>query len=125
MPKMMKAAVVRQFGKPLVIEDVPVPVPGPGEILVKVMACGVCHTDLHAAEGDWPVKPTLPFIPGHEGAGIVVALGTGVTHLNVGDRVGIAWLHSACGHCDFCLSGWETLCLEHQNRGYSVTGPLA
>ena len=124
-PKTMKAAVVEEFGKPLVVREVPVPTPGQGQALVEIIATGVCHTDVHAAEGDWPVKPTLPFIPGHEGAGIVVALGAGVTHLNVGDRVGIAWLHSACGHCDFCLSGWETLCLEQQNSGYSVNGTFA
>ena len=124
-PKTMKAAVVEEFGKPLVVQEVPVPTPGPGQVLVEIIATGVCHTDVHAAEGDWPIKPTLPFIPGHEGAGIVVALGAGVTHLNVGDRVGIAWLHSACGHCDFCLSGWETLCLEQQNSGYSVNGTFA
>jgi propanol-preferring alcohol dehydrogenase len=79
----MQAAVVEKFGKPLVVREVPVPTPGLGQALVEIIASGVCHTDLHAAEGDWPVKPTLPFIPGHEGAGIVVALGTGVTHLNV------------------------------------------
>ncbi|MBB4393886.1 D-arabinose 1-dehydrogenase-like Zn-dependent alcohol dehydrogenase [Bradyrhizobium sp. ERR14] len=92
----MKAAIVKQFGKPLVIEDVPVPQPGPGEILVKVKACGVCHTDLHAASGDWPVKPVPPFIPGHEAAGTVAALGPGVKNLKVGDAVGVAWLHDAC-----------------------------
>jgi len=124
-PRTMQAAVVEQFGKPLVVQEVPVPTPGPGQALVEIMASGVCHTDLHAAEGDWPVKPTLPFIPGHEGAGIVVALGAGVTHLKLGDRVGIAWLHSACGHCEFCLSGWETLCLEQKNSGYSVNGTFA
>jgi propanol-preferring alcohol dehydrogenase len=124
-PKTMQAAVVEQFGKPLVVKEVPVPTPGSGQALVEIIASGVCHTDLHAAEGDWPIKPTPPFIPGHEGTGIVVALGTGVTHLNMGDRVGIAWLHSACGHCDFCLSGWETLCLEQQNSGYSVNGTFA
>ena len=124
-PTTMKAAVVEEFGKPLVVQEVQVPVPGPGEALVQVIASGVCHTDLHAAEGDWPIKPTLPFIPGHEGAGIVVALGPGVTHFEVGDRVGIAWLHSACGHCEFCLSGWETLCLEQKNSGYSVNGSFA
>jgi alcohol dehydrogenase, propanol-preferring len=124
-PKTMHAAVVEQFGKPLVMQEVPVPTPGPGQALVEIVASGVCHTDLHAAEGDWPVKPVPPFIPGHEGAGIVAALGTGVTHLKVGDRVGIAWLHSACGHCEFCLSGWETLCLQQQNSGYSVNGTFA
>ena len=86
----MKAAVARKLGQPLTIEDVPVPSPGPGEVLVKIMASGVCHTDLHAADGDWPVKPTLPFVPGHEGAGIVAGLGAGVRHLKEGDPVGIA-----------------------------------
>jgi propanol-preferring alcohol dehydrogenase len=125
MPKTMKAAVVEKFGQPLVVREVPVPTPGPGQALVEVMATGVCHTDLHAAEGDWPVKPAPPFTPGHEGAGVVVALGAGVTHLKEGDRVGIAWLHSACGHCDFCLSGWETLCPQQHNSGYSVNGSFA
>jgi len=124
-PKTMKAAVVERFGEPLVVREVPVPQPGPGQALVEIIASGVCHTDLHAADGDWPVKPTLPFIPGHEGSGNVVALGPGVTHLKEGDRVGIAWLHSACGHCSFCLSGWETLCLEQKNSGYSVNGSFA
>jgi propanol-preferring alcohol dehydrogenase len=123
--KSMQAAVVEKFGQPLVVREIPVPEPGPGQALVEIVASGVCHTDLHAADGDWPVKPTLPFTPGHEGAGIVVALGRGVTHLKEGDRVGIAWLHSACGHCDFCLSGWETLCLEQKNSGYSVNGSFA
>jgi propanol-preferring alcohol dehydrogenase len=124
-PKTMQAAVVEKFGEPLVIQELPVPSPGPGQALVEIFASGVCHTDLHAAEGDWPVKPTLPFTPGHEGAGRVVELGPGVTHLKLGDRVGIAWLHSACGHCKFCLSGWETLCLEQKNSGYSVNGSFA
>lgn len=124
-PKTMQAAVVEKFGEPLVVREVPVPSPGPGQALVEIFASGVCHTDLHAAEGDWPVKPTLPFTPGHEGAGTVVALGPGVTHLKLGDRVGIAWLHSACGHCRFCLSGWETLCLKQKNSGYSVNGSFA
>ncbi len=124
-PKTMQAAVVEKFGEPLVVRELPVPQPGPGQALVEISASGVCHTDLHAAEGDWPVKPTLPFTPGHEGAGTVVQLGPGVTHLKLGDRVGIAWLHSACGHCKFCLSGWETLCLEQKNSGYSVNGSFA
>src|SRR5271166_88402 len=124
-PKTMRAAVVERFREPLVMRELPVPTPGPGQALVEIIASGVCHTDLHAADGDWPVKPGLPITPGHEGAGIVVALGPGVTHLKEGDRVGIAWLHSACGHCDFCLSGWETLCLEQKNSGYSVNGSFA
>ena len=123
--KTMKAAVVKAFGEPLVIEQVPVPEVGAGQILVKIIATGVCHTDLHAAHGDWPVKPTPPFIPGHEGAGEVVAVGPNVTHLRVGDRVGIPWLYSACGHCEHCLDSWETLCLSQQNAGYSVNGSFA
>lgn len=121
----MKAAVVRQFGAPLSIEHRPVPTPGPGEVLIRIQASGVCHTDLHAACGDWPVKPTPPFIPGHEGTGIVAALGAGVSNLKEGDAVGVAWLHDACGHCEHCLSGWETLCESQHNSGYSVDGSFA
>jgi propanol-preferring alcohol dehydrogenase len=121
----MKAAVVREFRKPLVIEEVAVPEPGPGQVLVRVAASGVCHTDLHAADGDWPVKPKLPFIPGHEGVGYVSAAGAGVTTLKEGDRVGVPWLHSACGECEYCLTGWETLCPNQQNTGYSVDGGFA
>ena len=121
----MKAAIVKQFGKPLVIEDVAVPQPGPGEVLVEVKACGVCHTDLHAASGDWPVKPTPPFIPGHEAAGIVAALGPGVKNLKVGDAVGVAWLHDACMACEYCETGWETLCEHQHNTGDSVNGGFA
>lgn len=118
----MHAAVVEEFGTKLTIQDLPIPVPGPGQALVKLIASGVCHTDLHAAHGDWPVKPTPPFIPGHEGVGEVVALGEGVTHLQVGQLVGNAWLFSACGECEFCATGWETLCEKQQNSGYSVDG---
>jgi propanol-preferring alcohol dehydrogenase len=121
----MKAAIVKAFGKPLVIEDVPIPVPGPGELLVKVKACGVCHTDLHAASGDWPVKPLPPFIPGHEAAGVVAALGPGVTDFKIGDAVGVAWLHDACLRCEYCETGWETLCEHQHNTGYSVNGGFA
>ncbi|WP_316202220.1 MULTISPECIES: alcohol dehydrogenase AdhP [unclassified Bradyrhizobium] len=121
----MKAAVVKAFGKPLDIEDVPIPVPGPGELLVRVKACGVCHTDLHAASGDWPVKPVPPFIPGHEAAGMVAALGPGVTDFKVGDAVGVAWLHDACLRCEYCETGWETLCELQHNTGYSVNGGFA
>jgi propanol-preferring alcohol dehydrogenase len=123
--KTMKAAVAEKFGAPLVVREVPIPTPGPGQALVEVFATGVCHSDLHAVDGDWPVAPMMPLIPGHEGAGIVAAIGPGVTQLKEGDRVGIAWLHSACGHCDYCLAGWETLCPEQQNSGYSVNGTFA
>ena len=118
----MQAAVVNQFGEKLSVEDVDVPEPGPGQVLVKLVATGVCHTDLHAAEGDWPVQPTPPFIPGHEGVGEVVKLGPGVTDLQVGDMVGNAWLSSACGVCEYCRTGWETLCEKQQNGGYSIDG---
>jgi propanol-preferring alcohol dehydrogenase len=121
----MKAAVVREFGQPLSIEEVPIPEVPPGQVLVKVMASGVCHTDLHAANGDWPVKPTLPFIPGHEGVGFVAAVGAGVRRIREGDRVGVPWLHTACGHCEHCITGWETLCDEQQMTGYTVNGAYA
>lgn len=125
LPKTMKAAVVPALGEPLDIREVPVPEVGPGQILMRVRASGVCHTDLHAAEGDWPVKPTAPFIPGHEGVGEVAAVGEGVTHLKEGDRIGAPWLHTACGHCEHCVGGWETLCESQQNTGYSVDGGYA
>ncbi len=121
----MKAAVVHEFGKPLLIEEVPVPSPGPGEVLIQVKACGVCHTDLHAAAGDWPVKPSMPFIPGHEAAGIVVALGAGVSERQIGDTVGVPWLHDACMRCEYCETGWETLCEKQHNTGYSCNGGFA
>src|SRR6201994_4572480 len=123
--KTMKSAVVRAFGAPLEIEQAPIPAPGPGEVLVKIVATGVCHTDLHAVDGDWPVKPTPPFIPGHEGAGIVAAVGSGVKRLKEGDNVGIAWLHDACGCCEPCLTGWETLCETQNDSGYTVNGSFA
>ncbi|MEK4028148.1 alcohol dehydrogenase AdhP [Pseudobacillus sp. FSL P4-0506] len=121
----MKAAVVNEFKQDLEVKTVSKPKPGPGEALVKMEACGVCHTDLHAAHGDWPVKPKLPLIPGHEGVGVVEAVGEGVTTLKVGDRVGIPWLYSACGECEYCLKGQETLCPNQENGGYSVDGGYA
>lgn len=124
-PKTMHAAVVTAFGKPLELQECAVHMPGPGQILVKTEACGVCHTDLHAARGDWPVKPNPPFIPGHEAIGIVVALGAGVTIVKEGDRVGVPWLYSACGHCEYCLSAWETVCAEAQFGGYTQNGGFA
>lgn len=125
MMQTMRAAVVTNFDAPLELREAPVPEPAYNEVLVKVASCGVCHTDLHASRGDWPVKPILPFIPGHEVTGHVVALGPGVTNLKEGDRVGVPWLHSACGQCDYCLSGWETLCPNQTNTGYSVDGGFA
>jgi propanol-preferring alcohol dehydrogenase len=121
----MKAAVVQKFGEPLVIEDRPVPEPGPGQITVRMEASGLCHTDIHAANGDWPVKPAPPFVPGHEGVGAVHAIGAGVTGVNEGELVAVPWLGYACGTCKYCLTGWETLCESQRNSGYSVDGGYA
>jgi propanol-preferring alcohol dehydrogenase len=121
----MQAAVVVQFGKPLVLREWDIPEPGTGQIVVKTEVCGVCHTDLHAANGDWPLKPNPPFIPGHEAIGIVCAVGAGVTVVREGDRVGVPWLYSACGHCEYCLSAWETVCPNALFGGYSVNGGFA
>ncbi len=121
----MKAAVVPQLGAPLEIRDVPVPDPGRGEVLVRIETSGLCHTDIHAARGDWPVKPTIPLIPGHEGVGLVTALGEGVTEVAVGDRVAIPWLGHACGHCRYCVAGWETYCTSPEYTGYTRDGSYA
>jgi propanol-preferring alcohol dehydrogenase len=123
--KLMQAAVVEQFGKPLALREWEVPTPAAGQIVVKTEACGVCHTDLHAANGDWPLKPKPPFIPGHEAIGIVCAVGAGVTIVKEGDRVGVPWLYSACGHCEYCLIAWETVCPNALFGGYSVNGGFA
>ena len=121
----MKAAVVHDFTKSLSIEETPKPTPGPGEVLVKVETAGLCHTDIHAAHGDWPIKPTPPFVPGHEGVGIVEQVGPGVTTPKVGDRVAMPWLGQACGICEFCVDGWETLCEAQVNTGYGIDGSYA
>ncbi|HUY08321.1 MAG TPA: alcohol dehydrogenase AdhP [Candidatus Dormibacteraeota bacterium] len=121
----MKAAVVHEFHTPLQMEDVPTPVPGYGQVLVKIETSGLCHTDIHAAHGDWPIKPKLPFIPGHEGVGLVERLGEGVQGLTLGDRVAVPWLGWACGACKLCCSGWETLCLNAKFTGYIVDGGFA
>jgi propanol-preferring alcohol dehydrogenase len=121
-PTTYRAAVVHDFASPLTVEQVPKPALNSGQVLIQVEACGLCHTDIHAAHGDWPVKPSPPFIPGHEGVGIVSELGPGVSEVAVGDRVAMPWLGYACGSCDYCVSGWETLCLEQKNMGYSIDG---
>ena len=121
----MKAAVNHQFKGKLEIQQLDKPTISSQEVLVKIHACGVCHTDLHACHGDWPVKPKIPLVPGHEGVGEIVEIGEQVKHLKLGDRVGIPWLYSACGFCDYCLSGDENLCLSQQNAGYSVDGSYA
>ena len=122
----MKAAVVPTLGAPLEIRDVPVPEPGPGQVLVRIETCGLCHTDIHAARGEWPVKPSPPFIPGHEGVGVIESLGAGPMYgLEPGMRVALPWLGYACGVCRYCNSGRETLCLEQQNMGYALNGGFA
>jgi propanol-preferring alcohol dehydrogenase len=121
-PATYRAAVVHDFNRPLSIEEVPMLRLDPGQVRVKVVACGLCHTDIHAANGDWPIKPSPPFIPGHEGVGIVTALAPGVTEVALGDRVAMPWLGYACGYCDYCVSGWETLCLQQQMMGYTING---
>ncbi len=125
MTHQMQAAVVEQFGKPLVFRELDIPSPGAGQVLVKTEACGVCHTDVHAMHGDWPVKPAPPFVPGHEAIGRVTAVGSGVTIVKEGDRVGVPWLYSACGHCEYCLSARETVCAEAQFGGYTQNGGFA
>ena len=121
----MKAAVVTEFGQPLVLEDRPIPTPGPGEVLVRIEASGLCHTDIHAAHGDWPVKPTPPFVPGHEGIGRIEQVGDGVDANRIGERVALPWLGYACGTCRNCIAGWETLCTQQRNTGYSIDGGFA
>ncbi|MEA2192124.1 MAG: alcohol dehydrogenase, propanol-preferring [Solirubrobacteraceae bacterium] len=117
-----RAAVVHEFGAALSVEMVTAAELTAGQVRVKVEATGLCHTDIHAAHGDWPVKPSPPFVPGHEGVGIVVELGPGVSEVAIGERVAMPWLGYACGICDYCVSGWETLCEHQQNMGYSFDG---
>ncbi len=124
-PKTMKAAIARTLKQPLAIETLPVPKPGPGDILIKVVACGVCHSDLHAVDGDWDPPPNLPLIPGHEVAGHVAALGPDVTDFEVGDRVGVPWMFWSCGTCEYCTAGMETICQRTEATGYSKPGGYA
>ncbi|HWO67929.1 MAG TPA: zinc-dependent alcohol dehydrogenase [Umezawaea sp.] len=113
------------FSAPLELREVPIPAPGPQQILIRMETCGICHTDIHIAHGDWPIKPELPLIPGHEGIGIVERVGEGVAASRIGQRVALPWLGSACGQCGFCVSGWETLCESQRNTGYSIDGGYA
>lgn len=121
----MRAAVVSAFNRPIEVRERPIPAPGPGQVLVRMEACGLCHTDIHAAQGDWPAKPTLPFVPGHEGVGRIETVGSGVGNHRLGERVALAWLGAACGMCRYCVSGRETLCESQQNTGYSIDGAFA
>lgn len=125
MAKSMKAAVLHKLKDRLSIEHVPVPEPGAGEILVKVTACGVCHSDLHAVDGDWSPPPVIPLIPGHEVAGTVAALGEGVDGFAPGDAVGVPWMYSSCGTCEYCLAGMETICKSAEATGYTKPGGYA
>ncbi len=120
----MKAAVAYKHKAPLRIEERPTPAPGPGQVLIRVKAAGVCHSDLHIIDGDWE-DVALPRVPGHEVAGYVEAVGPQVAHLKVGDRVGMPWNYSACGHCDACIEGEEGICAEHESTGVTVDGGYA
>ena len=124
----MKAAVLHEFKKPLVFEEVPRPQLEPGEVLIKVEACGVCHSDLHVADGDWSqLAPIVkrPLILGHEIAGRVIEKGEDVRDLQIGDRVGVPWVYWTCGECEFCLEGNENLCAKQKITGVTVDGGYA
>jgi propanol-preferring alcohol dehydrogenase len=121
----MRAAVVIAFDKPVELMDRAVPEPGEGEVLVRIEASGLCHTDIHTARGDWPIKPILPLVPGHEGVGVVERIGPGVLDVGLWDRVAIPWLGYACGRCGYCVSGREMLCEWQVNTGYGVDGAHA
>jgi propanol-preferring alcohol dehydrogenase len=124
----MKAAVLREFKKPLAIEEVGQPQPGADEILIRVEACGVCHSDVHIADGDWPQFAKIvktPLTLGHEIAGVVVEKGSGVQDLQIGDRVGVPWIYWTCGECESCREGNENLCRRQKITGVTVDGGYA
>jgi propanol-preferring alcohol dehydrogenase len=124
----MKAAVLHELKKPLSIEEVDRPSPGENDVLIKVEACGVCHSDLHIIEGDWKQFggiTKIPLIPGHEIAGRVAEVGSAVRDLKIGDRVGVPWIHWSCGQCEFCREGFENLCSKQKITGCTVDGGYA
>jgi alcohol dehydrogenase, propanol-preferring len=124
----MRAAVLYEFKTPLSVEQVARPQPNADEVLIEVEACGVCHSDLHVSDGDWVQLARIvkkPLILGHEIAGRVVERGTAVGDLEVGDRVGVPWIHNTCGECEFCREGDENLCLKQQITGVTVDGGYA
>ena len=122
----MKAAVCEAFGKPLRLKEIPTPSPGPGDVLVRVKGCGVCHSDLHLIDGDWASWGTpLPIVPGHEVTGTVESVGEGVVSLAAGDRVGVPWMQYACGQCAPCKAGAEMLCASQRSTGITVNGGYA
>src|SRR5215472_15120854 len=124
----MKAAVLHEFKKPLALEDVPRPLPEANELLIQVEACGVCHSDLHVADGDWPQFTPItkiPLILGHEIAGRVVQRGRAVHEFEIADRVGLPWIYWTCGECEFCREGNENLCSKQKITGVTVDGGFA
>src|SRR5216683_3403025 len=124
----MKAAILHDFKKPLSIEEVERPHPEADEVLIQVEACGACHSDLHVADGDWTQLAGIvkrPLILGHEIAGHVVERGAAVHELQVGDRVGVPWIHWSCGECEFCREGNENLCSRQKITGVTVDGGYA
>ncbi|MDF2458274.1 MAG: adhA, partial [Nitrospira sp.] len=125
---MMKAMVLGTTGDvagdPLRLDDVPMPEPGPGEVLVRISVCGICRTDLHVVEGELE-RPKLPLIPGHQAVGLISRVGSGVNERTIGERVGVAWLQGTCGRCDFCRNGRENLCLSARFTGYQIDGGYA
>lgn len=124
----VKAALLHKYGQPLTVEEIPRPAPEPDEILLQVEACGVCHSDLHMMEGDWPgvvAALELPAILGHEAVGRVVEAGADVKDLRVGDRVGVGWIRSTCGECEHCREGHENVCLKRQVTSIAAPGGYA
>ncbi len=120
----MRAMVLREAGRPLEPAELPDPAPGPGQVLIRVHACGICRTDLHIVDGEL-TEPKLPLVPGHQIVGAVVELGPGVTRFAIGDRVGVPWLGSTDGVCGYCLSGRENLCDNARFTGYDIDGGYA
>lgn len=124
MANKMRAMRLQAPGQPLVLEWIPRPEPGPGEVQLRVLACGVCRTDLHVVDGELD-EPSLPLVPGHEIVGIVTSVGEGVRSLHVGSHVGVPWLGWTCGHCDHCVAGRENLCTSARFTGYTLDGGYA
>lgn len=121
-PETQKAVIFETNGGPLLYKDIPVPKPKPTELLINVKYSGVCHTDLHAWKGDWPLPTKLPLVGGHEGAGVVVAVGENVKGWQVGDLAGIKWLNSSCNSCEFCQTTNEPNCASADLSGYTHDG---
>ncbi len=124
LPETMRAMVLQKPGQPLECRDIPIPSPGPDQVLIKIRACGVCRTDLHVADGELP-DPKLPIIPGHEIVGTVVRKGGKVDSFQIGDRIGVPWVGYTCGQCHFCRTGRENLCDRPKFTGYTLDGGYA